>query len=206
MSIVCFMGVIGSGKDYRAAQAMAGPGKPVRVDFKDGLLDMVRDLVGYDPREDYEWFKQSVVGVRREPNRFMQSYQSTDQRALAARHPELMTGRRLLQRLGTDVMRKRDPDHWARVWAVSAHRALDERWTVVNADCRFINEVSMVLKVAEEARVPARFVFCDYRSPRYDPAAEHESEKLAQALLKLGLRDGDDIRPIHFLQAESLLQ
>ncbi len=86
-------------------------------------------------------------------------------------------------------MRKRDPKYWVKQFMKSAEDALFKGSSVVCADCRFPNEIQGVL----ELMVPTRFVFCDYRSERYNPNLDHESERLAQELLKSGLKDGEKI-------------
>ncbi len=195
MNITSFIGVIGSGKDYCADQLkLEGC---VRVDFKDGLLDMASDIAGYNVREDYEWFKQNIVGVKRPPNRFQEAFVFTDKRQVLSENPELMTGRRLLQRLGTDTMRKRDPDYWVNQFITTVRQLQITRQRVVNADCRFANEVEAIFRFSKQVE----FIFCDYRSPRYDAKSDHPSEALAQRLLAMGLTHGQRIEHHHFFDA-----
>ena len=198
-AIVAHVGVIGGGKDYRANE-LAKIGYE-RIDFKDALLDLASDIAGYDVREDYDWFKSNVVGVRRPSNRFQEAFVFTDTRELIGRSPEVLTGRRLLTRLGTEGMRKRDKDYWVKQFAKKAHMAFNAGKCAVSADCRFLNEVAVVAKIA----VTHEFVFCDYRSERYNPTLEHASEKLAQALLSLGLKDGHIITQQEFNAAAVIL-
>jgi hypothetical protein len=186
--ITSFIGVIGSGKDHRAIE-LEKHGF-VRIDFKDSLVELASDIAGYDIKEDYEWFKTNIVGVKRPGNQFAEGFIHADLRALATENPDLMTGRRLLQRLGTEGMRKRDPEYWV-------NRFVDKvikvgAVNIVNADCRFMNEVERL------SRVKAKFIFCDYHSSRYDATSKHESERLAQSLLQLGLKDGQEITAEHF--------
>lgn len=183
--IIAFLGVIGSGKDHRAKGMHPNVFK--RVDFKDELLDMASDLAGYDVREDYDWFKHAVVGMRKPGNPFVEGMLTSDIREMTARNPDLMTGRRLLQRLGTDVMRKRDPEYWVNAYRKRVAIVSAQGMNVVTADCRFMNEVSALRDLR------ASFTFCNYPSPRYDPSSTHPSEQLAQALLKAGLHDGQEI-------------
>jgi hypothetical protein len=190
--VVSYIGVIGSGKDYNAEERMADGYH--RVDFKDGLIELVNDIVGYDVREDYDWFKSHLVGMRKPKEVFMQSFAHTDTRDFVARHPEAMTGRRLLQRLGTEGMRKRDPDYWAKQFLRKASATLAAGFGVVNADCRFPNEVVAIRRLQPDAS----FVFCNFKSVRYSATSEHESEAMAQALLATGLKDGQRIEPTHF--------
>lgn len=56
-------------------------------------------------------------------------------------------GRKLLQELGTDVIRKKNPDYWV-MFAVGFLRLFIDRWDyVLIPDCRFPNEID-VLKEA----------------------------------------------------------
>lgn len=200
--VVAFIGVIGSGKDHRKRELVAKGYAP--LDFKDALLEMASDLVGYDVTASYDYFKENLVGLtapaeigpdfmrRRPPHQISAE--------VLAGYPQAMTGRRLLQRLGTEVMRKRDPDYWAKAWADKAYGLLREGKSVVCADCRFPNEVRWIRQVASDFAalrnldsLPARFIFCDYRSHRYNPEMDHGSERLAQQLLALGFKDGEEV-------------
>jgi len=188
--IVTFIGVVGSGKDYQA-DILVKKGF-VRIDFKDELLDMASDLLGYDVREHYDWFKEHPVGLRWDDNPLL--------RDLAHRASHEMvrlgipTGRVFLQRLGTEVMRKRDKDYWTKAWCRKAYANITAGRSVTVADCRFMNEVEAI----QNMRAPCRFVFCDYHSGRYDTTLIHASEHLAQELLKAGLQDGQEIKAEHF--------
>lgn len=186
--VVAFIGVIGSGKDYRANRAVRD-GKSKRVNFKDALLAMASDLVGYDVQKNYDWFKEAIVGMEPPRHPLDLAYLREDVKDALRKHPNVMTGRRLLQRLGTDCMRKRDPDYWAHQYSVKAKGWLDGGWDIVTADCRFANEVGAIKKLDPEAR----FIFCNYRSPRYDARSQHESERMAQKLLAIGLQNGQRI-------------
>lgn len=56
-------------------------------------------------------------------------------------------GRKLLQELGTDIIRKKNPDYWV-MFAVGFFRLFIDRWDyVLIPDCRFPNEID-VLKEA----------------------------------------------------------
>lgn len=198
--IVAFLGVIGGGKDHQANKLTAA-GTHVRVDFKDGLLRLASDIVGYDVREDYDWVKEHVIGVHRPNNPLSVAFCEHEWQETLRRFPDLMTGRKLLTRLGTEGMRKRDEDYWAKQFTATALAHLSEGRSVVNADCRFMNEVRAIKSIG----VPCHFVFCDYRSSRYNPTLPHESEALAQSLLDLGLRDGEVISDHQFAAAAGAL-
>lgn len=197
--IIAYIGVIGSGKDYQAnLRVKEGYAK---LNFKDALIDMCSDIVGYDVREDYEWFKSHLLGMRRPSNPLNEGYCNMDTKTMIEQHG-LMTGRILLQRVGTETMRKRDQDHWAKQWieAVKKHAA----WNIANADCRFRNECNAI--VAHGAECEFKFVFCDYRSKRYDATMDHESEFIAQALLKMGLKNGQEISTPQLHEAAIIME
>jgi len=160
------------------------------VDFKDALRKHVYDLIGYTPL-DYERFKRCVVGLDSIPGGVALSNWALK---LA---PRLPTGRTVLQRLGTEVFRRRDPGYWVRNALVTIKDLNASGHDVVIADCRFPNELSAVINYAAETRITLCPVFCDYRSTRYDAENPHESEKMSQKLLALataaGLKDGDKI-------------
>jgi hypothetical protein len=201
--IVGLIGVKGSGKTYRQ-QELVKQGY-VALDFKDALLDMASDLVGYDIRTNYDYFKENLLGLTKpqEPGpAFIQRYPAHKITAqVLAGYPEAMTGRVLLQRLGTEVMRKRDEDYWVNAWRRAAEDHLVHRRSIVVADCRFPNEMDAMRRLSKEysslvpgITVPLKFIFCDYRSPRYCATDPHESEQLAQHYLAQGYKDGDEIR------------
>ena len=193
--VVAFCGVKGSGKDFQASKLQAQG--HVWIDFKHELQDMVSDIIGYDCRESYEWFKEFPVGMRRPENELMANFVVQDARELMRKYPEIMTGRRLLQRVGTEAIRKRHPNYWAEAWYNRAMKAIRDGMSVTVADCRFENEVRFIRKTSIETK----FIFCDYRSYRYDAADKHESEVMAQALLRAGLSDGQEISHQHFTDA-----
>lgn len=56
------------------------------------------------------------------------------------------TGRSILQRVGTDVIRTQDPDYWVR-WVVEFIKLFPNEWDyVLIPDCRFPNEVEVMKK------------------------------------------------------------
>ena len=192
--IAAFMGVIGSGKDYQLQLLKAeDPDLWVQIDFKDALIDMVEDLVGFPIRGRYDEFKEFIIGFQH-PNVSLAATLQRDSVSLfnkqcVADYPQAMTGRRLLQRLGTDVMRKRDPDYWVHAWAKSTAAAIASGKNVVCADCRFLNEMLVIEELGKQLQIDTSITFCDYHSKRYDANAAHESERLAQQLLASGIQD-----------------
>jgi len=192
--VIAHAGVIGSGKGHRSAALVREHGF-VQVNFKDALVVMCSDLLGYDVASEYDWFKESIAGARKPANPLAEQNLRAEMRDLLARNPEIVTGRKLLQRLGTDVMRKRDPLYWVDQWRARAVDAILSGLSVTCDDCRFENEFDAVLQDLYPHR--AQVIFADYHSDRYDATSDHDSEKMAQALLCLGLKDGDHVTVEH---------
>ena len=195
--LAVYMGVIGSGKDFSAKKLVEENPNWVQIDFKDALIDMCEDLVGFPVRSRYEEFKEYIVGFQH-PHAALAGTVQRDSQMLFSKqcvkdYPQAMTGRRLLQRLGTDVMRKRDPDYWAAAWGQSVVTAIQAGKSVACGDCRFLNEMHIAEEIADQLEIPYAIIFCDYRSKRYDATAEHESEKLAQWILAAGWKDQQEI-------------
>jgi hypothetical protein len=187
------MGPIGGGKDYQAKLLIQKDPNYVQIDFKDALIDMCEDIIGFPIRARYEEFKEYIIGFQH-PNAKLAGLLQRDSQMLfnkqcVADYPMAMTGRRLLQRVGTDVMRKRDPDYWTTAWAQSAIAALQAGKNVCVGDCRFLNEMHIVETLGEQMGIETHIIFCDYHSKRYDSTSPHESERLAQRLLKYGCID-----------------
>jgi len=206
MSITVHIGVIGSGKDYRSGRLEeSGYG---RADFKDALLDMVSDIAGYDVRADYEWFKDHPVGVMRPANPLAEAFLRSEWKDILQKHPEIITGRRLLQRVGTEAIRKRHPNYWVDQFVAKAEKTLSEGRGVANSDCRFFNEIESIKNFPRGVlggRVSSTFIFCDFRSARYNPKFDHASERLAQTFLGMGLRDGEIITDYQFSRAAEIM-
>ena len=190
--VVCNIGVIGSGKNFRAKQ-LVDQGY-VQINFADNLRELAWEILGWRPflKEDYEKFKKrSIV--------FTIDGDIND-----------ITGREFLQNLGS-AMRKRNADYLSDPWFDSVYKKLSENKNVVCSDLRALNELKAALDFLQEtlhndgsysstwALCDVEFIFCDYRSERYNATNSHESEHLAQRILKDGHKDGD-ILSIEYLQ------
>ena len=193
-TIIGLVGVIGSGKTFQRDLLISKGFTP--IDFKDALIDMCEDLVGFPIRGEYESFKSHIIGFNKielSPNVKIRNLQDYSDSCLET-YPLAMTGRKLLQRLGTEVMRKRDPEYWTNAWAKSATSTLNNGHGVVAADVRFPNEIKAIRGLAWTVGADCRIIFCDYKSPRYDATSKHESEVMAQALLQQGYQDLQEIK------------
>lgn len=167
--IVGLIGVEGAGKSERQKQFIKEGFYP--LDFKAEVQLMCQDLTGFPcGPAAWEQFK-------------------------ATKFSDYLTGRKIAQRLATEVIRKRYPNHFTKVWAKAARRKLDAGRSIVAADVRFSNEIQTIQKLAQSRNIKCRFIFCDYKSERYDATDGHASEALAQALIKAGYKDGDEVLP-----------
>lgn len=192
--IIGFIGVIGSGKNYQR-DLLISKGF-VGLDFKDSLIEMVEDIIGYSIKDDYELFKQTIIGMTAPTApKLSPEILIEHTRKILSDYPEAMTGRRLLQRVGTEVMRKRDADYWVKEWTRKANAYVEKGISVAVADVRFKNELEAIsmFKLKQDAKVEPKCIFCNYKSDRYDAASPHPSEALAQTFLSLGMKDGQEI-------------
>ncbi len=169
-TLVCYMGVIGSGKDYHAKE-LVNQGY-LQINFADALREMCWKILGWRPANDheYELFKAGGIDI---PG---WGY---------------VNGRLMLQNVGK-IMREIYPDFWKNAWFDKALSALtSDNKNVVCSDLRYPNELKCAFNLmTADNNVDTKFVFCDYHSEKYNATDEHESEKMAQELLKYGFKDG----------------
>ncbi len=201
--IIAFIGVIGSGKNYQ--QDLLTSRGAVALDFKDALIAMCSGLVGYDIRKDYDLFKETIAGMSAPGAPIHKCMQREPARKITidvlANYPLAMTGRRMLQRLGTDVMRAREPNYWADQWVKKARELVSSGISIACADARFINEIQAIKTLTVLPFVTCEFIFCNYKSDRYNATDPHPSESLAQKLLRSGCVDGQKLSYEEILRA-----
>lgn len=166
--LVCFIGCMGSGKDYQSRLLVEKGYKLINIG--DSLREMAWDILGWTPAndEEYEEFKKANIifeGITE------------------------LSGRKFLQNLGTEAIRKRFPNFWIDLWKNKIKSELSSGNNVVCSDIRFLKEIETAISISPEVKV----IFCDYRSERYNSTDTHESEKLAQMVLNDGYNDGDTI-------------
>lgn len=202
--ITGFIGVMGSGKGFQ--QALLVKKGAVALDFKDALIEMCEDIVGFPIEADYELFKECVVGLTApicfaKPDAWVGNERlhiKARTKDMLSQYPNLMTGRLLLQRVGTEAMRKRNPNYWCEAWEKKAREILADGKDIAVSDVRFSNEMQTIRKVGlgsvgKNVSDTYRFMFCDYKSERYNATQVHASEWMAQEYLKQGLKDGQEI-------------
>lgn len=187
--VICFIGCIGGGKDYQAKEYIKKHPQTKHINFADELREMAWDILGCKPfyGNQYDAFKK------------------THFRDCGDTEAEIsFTGREFLQRLGTEALRKRDPNFWVKCWINKVQEALNGGFDVVCSDCRFENELRFALGLNYAANLhnpcETQFVFCDYHSDRYDSLNAHESEKLAQTIKKSGEFDDLQIIPEQYFR------
>lgn len=97
-------------------------------------------------------------------------------------------GRALLQKLGSSV-RSIDKNFFANALSEKV-KNLPPNATVVISDTRYVNEIAALLYLRHNSVVRAKGgirisgILCNYKSDRYDANNSHESEALAQTMLR----------------------
>lgn len=86
-------------------------------------------------------------------------------------------GREIMQRIGTDVIRKQDPDFWVN-FADSFFALFKDEWDyVLIPDCRFPNEVGCFFDgYGFRKKVHLRVVRSNFVSPLTEKQQQHKSE------------------------------
>lgn len=168
--IYFFMGVMGSGKStYASLLPKMFPNEKWNfVDFKTALTEYVSKFCGYDITKNYDSFKQNVFGI--------DDIKVSDE--LKSRFPNILTGRDLLQKIGTELFRNYDKEFWVNEFDKRIN-SLDGN--IACCDCRFENELRYALTLINKFDV--HFIFCNYPSDRYS-LSNHASEIMAQKMLK----------------------
>lgn len=179
--LFAFLGVRGSGKDYRISLLKQQYSNLQVLNFKDPLVEMCQKIHGTNIQH-YEDFKQSVLGC----------IDVEKSKKLLEIEPNLVTGRILLQRLGTEVLREYDPDIWTSLFIAKALDILKENKPIACGDLRFPNELE-ALCALRLYNVDVQFTFCDYKSFRYCDNDPHISERMAQMfkIFKKDVKNGE---------------
>lgn len=192
------VGVIGSGKTYRAEQLQVDAAceeRPMILgDFSEGIRQTLMNI-----------FTGRNRGVQLDSSVYA-GWKNAQQSILLPTSgngllPDIVkvTGREMLQRTGEYLKTLAGEDVWAR-WTANA---VTNSWAkmseedaeicdIVFGSLRFDCEAEAIFKVAEATGKEVKIYFCDYHSDSYE-LNDHVSEKFAQYFLSLGCKDGDDI-------------
>ena len=175
--VIAYIGVIGSGKNFYAKKMAEEYKTPAFVNFSDAIREYTWTILGWKPNseEEYELFKQSdiILDTKNCPGAMKENMDKVR-----------FKGREFLQRLGTDVMKDRNKDIWAEVWFERAGKIAAEgkHDIIICTDCRHEVEVSAVLDMQEYYGCNVQFIFCDYKSNKYE-LDDHDSERFARSLI-----------------------
>ncbi len=165
------MGCIGTGKTYNF-NILAATRKVELIEFKTALIQLIENSFNlkFNTASEYEEFKQSVFGVDiKKSEELLKSF------------PNLLTGRKILQIVGTEIVRNIQPDYWVNQFKKAVKNSSAD--TIACCDCRFPNELQAAIDLENEG-YKVCFVYCDYPSNRSDFTNTHASEKMAQQLGK----------------------
>ena len=177
--VYAYIGVIGSGKDFNA-KAKAEELDCKIFDFSDGVRDFTWGFLGYKPanESDYIEFKRSKNCLVFNCNDFKKDM--------------CITGRKFLENVGF-MMRSYDKNFWVNYCVRNAEKYVDstDNNVVFNA-VRYINEAAGVRQLAAVQGYELHFIFCNYRSERYE-IRNDDSELFAQKILMQGFPHGTDI-------------
>ena len=170
MIIKAYIGVIGSGKDYRCKNECTH-----KVSFADELRKDVWKILGWEPKteEEYEAFKTTLF------------YPPGLRAAIGYSQDNILqvTGREILQNYAELQKVLHSPNYWIYRTLDSLenlHKHRTEDMAVGITDCRFSNEISALIQFANDLDCDLEFVHCDYESSKYDRTSDHKSEMLAQ--------------------------
>lgn len=160
--IYCFVGVVGSGKNYQAKLVSEELGTKV-FDFSDGVRNYAWKFLGWEPENDlqYRIFKNSkLMGVD-------------------------LTGRGFLENVAETMKNLHGNYFWARYTFYQARGFYEETGiTPVFNSVRFPIEAVYCLDLGNILKKEVEFIFTDYHSVEYDNNVNHISEKFAQYILK----------------------
>lgn len=166
VTIYCYVGVIGSGKDF-CANEKARVTNGIKLGFSDGVREYTFDFLGWKPKDnrEYELWKDSDFKMTYGGGIFEGK------------------GRDFLTRVGTK-MREYDPDFWVDYTMQNIHYWIEKGVdSIIVPDCRYINEAQALADLAYSSdRIGLEFKLCNRYSPRYK-ITNHESERFAQKVL-----------------------
>jgi dephospho-CoA kinase len=172
--IIAFLGRAGSGKDYQCSLLQQEGYK--KLAFADILREMAFHTLGID----YEWGMQHYDELKA---------------------TELYNGqnfRHILENLGSGI-RRYNKDFF--VDAVIQKILNDEENTkFCISDLRYTNEAKKLYIAIQDGNL--KFIFCNYRSDRYQEVNNHESALLANELCRRGYKDLQELSLLDITDCE----
>jgi hypothetical protein len=170
IEVIGYIGVIGSGKSYNTELRLKEG--YLNINFADKVREICWGVLGWEPQNnlEYELFKKSVITKK------LNYFDNKDNLTLLG-EADFITGRELLIRIGDGFRNKFYEDIWIDSWIKSVKKSNSNK--IVVSDCRYLNEV---FKILQEPSFDSRFIFCNYKSGRYQ-ILDNESEWMSQKLL-----------------------
>lgn len=157
MIIKAYIGVIGSGKDYKCKHECTH-----KVSFADELRKDVWKILGWEPKtdEEYDYFKVT------------QYYTPSGN----------FTGREILQNYGSLMKELHGEAYWAlrSIERLKSIYRQDKNCVIGISDCRHSSEIHFLIDRYLHSDIKVEFLHCDYKSDRYNAVDPHHSEHLAQ--------------------------
>jgi hypothetical protein len=193
IDVIVYLGVIGSGKSYSTMRDVEKG--YLNFNFADEVRSVTWDLLGWKPQdeEQYEYFKKSTIS-----NKITYTKNSEDVgNALIIKslfyEGNPLTGRELLIKIGDGFRDRFYENIWVDLWKKRVNESGSNK--IVISDCRYLNEVFNILN---QVNFNSKFIFCDYKSNRYE-IIDSKSEWLAQQLLNR-YKDQEEIDPNVFYE------
>lgn len=192
------VGVIGSGKTYRAEQLLkeaASENRKVIIgDFSEGIRQVLMNIfTGKDKEID---LNGAAYSAWKNNEQRIQIPLSKDNKFLDV---VKVDGRKLLQRTGEYLKELAGEDVWAR-WTknyvteklVSMGLEDSNCCDVIFGSLRFPCEARAVFETAAKTGKQVKIIFCNHQSSLYE-LNNHISEKFARYFVEFGCKDGEDI-------------
>lgn len=170
INITAYVGVQGSGKDYCCQRLVKEEGY-FHLNFADEVRQITWLILGWEPEnhEEYEKFKITeleFLGVK-------------------------CFGRDILRRIGSGLRKRLGEDLWIQQWRIHFWNHVDNGLrNFCVSDLRYYNEIEFFKSLAHSTEdLKFKAIFCNFKSKRYAPYLDHDSEKMANDFLKSGYVD-----------------
>lgn len=187
--IVAFIGRAGSGKDFQCNILEKHGYK--KLAFADALRDIAFTSLGLKNDEDPEYYSQHYEWYKAHDCITIYDHNSDGRD---------MNFRRFLELLGTQGIRKYDPDFWCR--CLTNVIKIHNYNKICVSDMRFLNEYYWLQQFAVQHGYEFEVIFCDYKSDRYQKDNPHQSAKMGNYFATHGYVDLQPITEEDMLKYE----